>query len=435
MPKPGPFRPIHAKRLAVALLVILPMSCCLESAFSQRPSSSRYSLAVDEVALVNGKKLYGIVTQRNAMEGLSMIVERAWLQSTYPRFYAAQMNSALKRGIESRTQHLFRLEAWWKSRVKSEALVSFIDQEMERIEQERSVLQNEGLKNQPRFMLLRFSPAQVQNVYRQTAARHRFAGLGWKHKIKNVSTRNVKAIHRELESLKVDTESETFDLSSELATDHPQSEWQWQARVALVEYRLRSPLDFQGVGSNLIRVGDQPANPDLLNAWTAQLMGAGITGGGDVAELLNELGIAGSNESTNRWWDQAANVAESEDYAGFLVSRIVSESNSPRVTVETCFFAKVKPGQWRQVVSLEANASRNDIDPATLERIRKAPNVSQILKLAKGLGLDSTQLLDQAISQGAATEQALLKSTDRFAEFLERFTQHTDRPNLSLAHE
>ena len=55
---------------------------------------------------------------------------------------------------------------------------------------------------------------------------------------------------------------ESFDLSDQLTTSQEQSEEQWRARVALIEYQLCQPLDFQGTGSMLVRTGPRSGQPN-----------------------------------------------------------------------------------------------------------------------------------------------------------------------------
>jgi hypothetical protein len=422
------------KTATIVIFAITWLSCFVSNSIAQRPSSSRDSLAVDEVTLTGGKKMYGIVMQQDPNAGLTMMVERAWFEKTYPKLYATHLESELKSDIELKTKHLFRLEAWWKSRVDDADLVTFIDKEMERIEKERDARKVKGSADLKPFTVLVYPAAEIQNVHIQSPERHRIAGLGWKHNVDRVTTRSITAIKRDLENLKVDTNTETFDLSSQLPSTRDQSEFEWNSRVALVEFKLRTQLEFQGMGSNLIRIRpDKPADQQV-DAGTLMklLLGSGLAGGGQVDDLLKELGLPGTNNTETQWWKNAARIAEAENVSGFLVTRVIQNAASPIASVEHSFFAQVKPGQWKQVARLSASANRNDVEQANVDRIKDDPQVKKALSISKGLGLDSANAIDQAIRQGAATETALIESRNRFYEFLNRFTERTDRPMLSF---
>lgn len=415
----------------IAVLAVVWLSCSGLNSIAQRPSSSRYSLVVDEVTLTSGKKMYGIVIQRDPNAGLTMMVERAWFEKTYPKLYASHVTSEVKSDVAAKTNHLFRLEAWWKSRVDDAELVTFIDREMERIEKERNARKTNGINDLKPFTLLNYPASQVKNIFIQSAAHHKIAGLAWKHKFDRVTTRSVTAIKRELEKLNVDTNTETFDLSTQLSSTRDQSEIEWSARVALIEFKMRTQLEFQGSGRNLVRIN--PDKPVEIQTLMTQFMGSGLTGGGQLDELLKELGYSGTQKGLkDDWWKNAAEIAEAEGVLGFLVARVIQKPSNPVATVEHCFFAQIKPGQWKQVAKLAAIANRNNVNQTDVDRIKGDPQIQKVLGIAKGLGLGSGDVIDQAIRQGAATETALIESRNKFYKFLNRYTKRTDGPVLNF---
>lgn len=372
-----------------------------------------------------------------------MMIRRDWLEKTHRDLFQAHVAKESEKEIQAMTNHLFRLEAWWKSRKENSELVAFVDREMERIEKQRESKQkNQNPELQP-FTLINFPVAELRKFYQQPQERHQIAGIAWKHNIDRVTTRSIKSIQRELESKKIDWRKESFDLSDKLPSSQGQSDEQWRARVALIEYQLCQPLDFQGTGSMLLRIEPDQANlrPGDINAVMKQLMNSNMPS--NLSSLLSgnplfkELGI-GSNLQNNNlkqesdWWRSAAKVAESEKINGFLTARVVNEIGGNDAQVELCFFAYIKPDRWIEVIKIESRASHKDVNAAEIDRINNDPQVEGLLDIARGLGLGSGVIIDKAIRHGAATKLALDESKDKFHQFLERHVKRSDSPPLQI---
>lgn len=425
------------------LTVLIALACSISSSQAQLPSSSKKSLVVDEVITTDGKRFYGIILRNSNRDGLKMMIRRDWLEKTHRDLFQAHVAKESEKEIQAMTNHLFRLEAWWKSRKEKSELVAFVDREMERIEKQRESKQkNQNPELQP-FTLINFPVAELRKVYQQSHERHQIAGIAWKHNIDRVTTRSIKSIQRELESKNIDWRKESFDLSDKLPISQEQSEEQWSARVALIEYQLCQPLDFQGTGSMLLRIEPDQANlrPGDLNAMMEQLMNSNIQS--NLSSLLSgnplfkELGI-GSNLQNNNlkqesdWWRSAAKVAESEKINGFLTARVVNEIGGNDAQVELCFFAYIKPDHWIEVIKIESRVSHKDVNAAEIDRINNDPQVEGLLDIARGLGLGSGIIIDKAIRHGAATKLALDESKGEFYKFLERHVKRSDSPPLQI---
>lgn len=425
------------------LTVLIALACSISSSQAQLPSSSKKSLVVDEVITTDGKRFYGIILSNSNRDGLTIMIRRDWLEKTHRDLFQAHVAKESEKEIHAMTNHLFRLEAWWKSRKENSELVAFVDREMERIEKQRESKQkNQNPELQP-FTLINFPVAELQKVYQQSQERHQIAGIAWKHNIDRVTTRSVKAIQRELESKNIDWRKESFDLSDKLPSSQEQSEEQWSARVALIEYQLCQPLDFQGTGSMLLRIEPGQANlrPGDINAMMKQLMNSNMQS--NLSSLLSgnplfkELGIGSNLQSNNSkqesdWWRSAAEVAESEKINGFLTARVINEIGGNDARVELCFFAYIKPGQWIEVIKIESRASHKDVNAAEVDRINNDPQVEGLLDIVRGLGLGSGVIIDKAIRHGAATKLALDESKEEFYKFLERHVKHSDSPPLQI---
>jgi hypothetical protein len=425
------------------LTFLIALACSISSSQAQLPSSSKKSLVVDEVITTDGKRFYGIILRNSNRDGLTMMIRRDWLEKTHRDLFQAHVAKESEKEIQAMTNHLFRLEAWWKSRKENSELVAFVDREMERIEKQRESKQkNQNPELQP-FTLINFPVAELRKFYQQPQERHQIAGIAWKHNIDRVTTRSIKSIQRELESKKIDWRKESFDLSDKLPSSQGQSDEQWRARVALIEYQLCQPLDFQGTGSMLLRIEPDQANlrPGDINAVMKQLMNSNMPS--NLSSLLSgnplfkELGI-GSNLQNNNlkqesdWWRSAAKVAESEKINGFLTARVVNEIGGNDAQVELCFFAYIKPDRWIEVIKIESRASHKDVNAAEIDRINNDPQVEGLLDIARGLGLGSGVIIDKAIRHGAATKLALDESKDKFHQFLERHVKRSDSPPLQI---
>lgn len=425
----------------LAVLIILVLS--ISPLQAQLPSSSKKSLVVDEVITTDGKRFYGIILNNSNRDGLTIMIRRDWLEKTHPDLYQTHLADESEKEIQVLTNHLFRLEAWWKSRKDNSELVEFVDGEMERVEKQREAKQkNQNAKLQS-FTLLNFPSNKLKRVYRQPRERHHMAGIAWKHNIDRVTTRSIKAIRRDLEAKNIEWMKESFDLSNQLTVSQEQSEEQWRARIALIEYQLCQPLDFQGTGSMLVRTDPNQANlkPGDINAMMKELMNSnmqsdlnGLLSGNP---LLKDLGI-GNNFKNNQpkqdsnWWQSAAKTAESEKINGFLTARVINETAGNAARVELCFFAYIKPNQWKQIIKIESRASHNDVDAAQVDRINNDPQIKGLLDLTRGLGIGSSDMIEKAVRHGAATKLALEEAKDEFHQFLDRHIKRSDSPPLQI---
>ena len=414
----------------VASLALMILATAPANSHAQRPP--RKSLAVDEVLLNSGKRMYGIVLAQDQKTGVQLMVNRTWFAETYANIYKTHVESEVKTETDALTEHLFRLEAWWKSRVDDIRLVEFADEEMERIENLREDRKQNGAANLKPFTVVQIPMDEIKSLFRQSAARHKIAGLAWKHKIERVSSRPASALKRELLKQNVDVGKETFDLSSQLSANRRQSSREWNARLAILEYRLRDQLHFQGVGENLIRIDPaKPAGATDMQALLGQFMGSSLGGNGQVNELLGELGLAKPVEKKD-WWAKAAKIAKKDGFTGFAVKRLIQDFSSATVKVEYCFFAETKTNQWEQIATIIGSASRDSVDEGVMARIKADPQVESVLKTVENLGLHSGDAIEKAIRQGAATEAAMSDAQDKFDEFIDRYGRASDSPILNF---
>jgi hypothetical protein len=245
-----------------------------------------------------------------------------------------------------------------------------------------------------------------------------------------VEQRSVTSLRKDLEKQGIDPARERVDLAARLPIRR-QSESEWAARQALVEYQLRTPLDFQGSGDVLIRTGEGAAAADV-----GQLIVAALKSQIDnvLSDLLNEKGTVpratSQDEATS--FKPAIAAAEKADARGFRVTRVVPDAASGQVRVETQFVARLAAGNWKTVWGHSEQADATKVDPDKLEQIAADPRVKQALKLAESAGLGGESAIQQALRIGAATQQAQKQADSRFLEFRDRYLQHLDSPLLPL---
>ncbi len=435
------------KQQAAHWIVILAIIGLTTSSAAQRPSSPRKLLGVDEITLTSGKKLYGVVMDRHPDGGLTLVVERKWFGKTYPKLYKEHLAREIQSFEKSRTEALNKLDRWEKERSNDVDLIEFIKEEKARITKQHENTESKNIAKQP-FTVISYLASDIREVFIQPAERRHIVGCAWKHKLDRVTHRTTAALARDLKKRGVDIATEKVDLSDQVASSTTQSENQWNARVALFEYVLRKKLDYQGTGSNLIRiVENNPANAqDLLGQFLSGELNLGalegglgdLSGRGLVDELLKELNLDNRSDrdrsNQTAWWNATTEAAERDGFRGVRVTRVAQSFGSPIAKVETIFFAKMAPGKWKQIAMFSATANGNQQSPEDIERIKADPQVQKVLGVVRGLGLglDGNSVLETAIRQGAATEKAMQECEQKFLKFVDRYTVNMDSPPLSI---
>ncbi len=426
----------------VGLISVLFIAGIISPLQAQRSKATRKLYAVDEVILNSGNRMYGIVQNRNDSDELQLVVERAWFQKHFPKNYSIHAKLEFKQAQSSFTQQLDRLKKWQLNHPNDERLLEFIDQEVERVASAQAPFRADNKQPQTsRFTLVNYSRNEIRAVNAQDPANIRVAGVAWKHKVRKVSSRTVAALQRDLKKLKIDIETETFDLSAEMFGTPNQSDKEWNARVALFEYVLFKELNFQGLGTNLIRVDkDNPAKAaDLIQGMVGGAGqghgGLGGLGGNGLGELLKELNLGEGNqpnEAKELWWTAATKIAEKENIKGLRISRVIQVLANPVSTVEDYFIAEVSPGIWRPVIQVSNGVNRNEVEQSDMDELENDPRIKQALTIAKGLGINSDNAIKTALRHGAATNLARKKSQEMFFDELDRFTERTDGPALLI---
>jgi hypothetical protein len=252
--------------------------------------------------------------------------------------------------------------------------------------------------------------------------------LAWQEELPDVETRDANTLKQMLVKQGVPLEGPLPDLSGRLPAQ-PQSEREWAARLALVEYALGRPLDFQGMGSTIVQTGaDQPV--DLATALPKLLQ---EQVGSVLDDLLGNAKPAAKPVDDRELLKPAIAAAEKAGARGFRVTRLQLNAETSQVLVETRFVARLSPDDWQPVWAAVEQADGRQARPAQEEQIEADPQLQTALKSIQSLGLGVEEGLRQAIRVGAATMAAQQAADGRFFELRERYTRRLDGPRLPVA--
>lgn len=406
-------------RIFFALMVLCPTPV-----FSQLPQVAESRLGVDSVKIEGGKRLYGFLLSRRVDQSLVFSVGRQWLETTYPQLFAEWTALERDRFVQSRQQRVERLAAWIENRPDDRRLVSFLEDELTRFSEMR--LEDVGKR---KFVIIELPPARYREIFSQPSDRRKIAGLAFQNDLDDVTTTPVSQLRKKLVELGVDVETEDVNLSREVEATS-ESDRQWVARKAVVEYALRKQLEFQGTGSLLVRKTETPD----ASALVAQMLGGGL-GEDPISQLGAELGLPEfqkPKEQSASWWKRATEEAEREGFCGVSITRLNQNTLSSTVTVEAYFFAMEKPGNWFQVVRFASQANAAEQTEDQLKRIHEDPQVKSVLDTLKGLGLGNQGLVDQALRHGAATQKALQDAAGQFNAFVSQNARALDSQPIAL---
>lgn len=386
-------------------------------------SVPRDQLTVDVVSLKTGRSLRGAVLDRSSKGDLSIAVSRSWLKQAHPTYYEqAAVADALSQR-EAWTQTRDRLKSLLESPPDRPRLVFFYRSELERLEE----LLAKDDPPETVFLVLDLPAASVGRVTLAKSERRRLALLAWQEEIPDVETRDANSLKQILVKEGVPLEGPLPDLSDRIPA-RPQSEREWAARLAIVEYALGRPLDFQGMGSTVVQTGaDQPVDlatvlPKLLQEQVGSILD----------DLLGNARRAEKPQDDRELLKPAIAAAEKTGSRGFRLTRLQLNAETSQVMVETRFVARLSPENWQPVWAAVEQADGKQVRPEQEEQIEADPQLQTALKSIKSLGLGVEDGLRQAIRVGAATMAAQQAADGRFFELRDRYTRRMDGPRLPV---
>jgi hypothetical protein len=290
-------------------------------------------LAVDQVSLRGGPRLLGAVLGREADGTLAIAVGRAWLKKTHPKFYEQALRDETVETRAALTELRDRIADWRKSRPDERELDFFLGREAERVESELKAFEAGTRSEVAQFMVLDLAPGKIEHVVNQPPQRKRVAAAAWREGLADVETRSVAGLSQELTKLKADQVDDADALLDSLPPRR-QNEAAWAARRAIVEYRFRKPLDFQGTGDVVVRAGDAPKAVDLAQLIDGILKSVGGDALGDLADPPAAGGGSRkpprNNGSAEKWLATATRMAEADGVEGFRVTRVEQDLAAKR---------------------------------------------------------------------------------------------------------
>jgi len=375
--------------------------------------------AVEQVTLKNGTRLIGLITSPDTAGEVTLVADREWLRRHAPREFAQATLGDAERGGAILAEQRARLEAWHKSRAEWEALAAHLQSELAAI-----VEREARWKKQPeppsQLVLVRVPQLKIRRVFRKPAADRRLAAAAWELKLSDVENRGASSLLAEVREHGVKLDTHQPDLSDRFGL-LAQTDEQWQARKALVEYKfLREPA-FQGMGAVLVRVGARGQAADLAQL-VPELIQERLQG--QLAELLGGSQGQQSAEHQQTAIKKALADLPAEEFTGCQITVLDHDAGLRQVRVTGWFFVRFSEGAWREIWQTAITADPANVSPERLEDLKADPQIQGIEKVFDGLGLGgSGDVLETALRFGAATQEAQLAVDKAFGEYLSESTR------------
>ncbi len=390
----------------------------MNAALAQLPQVNDSRIGLDMVRL-GGKRVYGFVLSERHDRSLQMAVERSWLRQHHPQLYEQRQALERQQLTRARDQLETRISDWMEDRQgpDDDVLQRFLQSQLSRI-------QNSSIKEQSksRFMLLVLERSDLREIKLQQPDSRHIAGLAYQFGLDDVVTTPANMLELRLIEQGIDPESEVVDLSDQVPAWQLQSDRQWAAKKALVEYQLREALDYQGTSNNMMRKSAVGVD---VGALVGTMLGTSQFDA--IGQLGAELGLPEfkqfSAKQKSDWSSKITREAEAEGFIGVQVTRLEQNLLSPLVTVETTFLARDQPGSWFVVFKTSASENANAQPADRVREIKEDPQIKMILDTLAQLGLvladrQGGDRLEQALRHGVATERALGRAQGEFNSFL-----------------
>ncbi len=439
----------HNLHRVVAVVAVIIVCSIPTNAVAQR-RSSQSELAVDVVRLRSGERLFGAVFGELPDGTVRMAVQRNWLRQSLPEFYrSVAADEAMDQRLMTETL-IERIDLWIsdvEARPGRESelsqLLGFLNDQRQQLQERSERLlavandagKEEGLDTQ--FVLLNLSRKQLVSRFVQPPERRRIALLSWREHFREVETQTADQLREALESRKIEIEDngDPVDLSDRVPPE-AQSDTEWAARQAIVEFQLVQQLEYHGIGGVFVRTDGDAAQTDLA-AVLPQLLQGQLTS--QLADLLNEpgLGNAGAGKTkpsvaaSTAALGPAIHEAEQLDRRGLRATQLDLNMARGEARVTEQFVAKMPDGEWKIVWSATVTEDARKSRAAAEEQIANDPQVKPLLQIAEQLGGAGDQIRT-AVRFGAATMAAQQTAAARFFAFRDRHTARIDGPALTM---
>ncbi len=382
--------------------------------------------AAELVVLNDGTRMEGLWGPDDGAGNFTFVVRRAWLKQHDAATHDRLSESEAESSRTARQTTLNRLQDWRKGVDKPAGLVSFLEAELNRLEKAQTQAAEDA--DSP-YLVARFDHGQVERHFRQPNDRRALLAWAWLNDVAKAENQPAGTLQRECQKLGGDPAASALELTSKLPPG-PESEDQWSARQALIEFRFQQEPHFQGTAGVLIRDGAE-AGGDLAQLAT-QLLGDQLGG------ILTEAGLdGGANASPAARYEKSLRSALAEagkdGFRGVRVTRLEQNPLTQSCTVHGQFLVRVTDGTWRVVWEHSARADRSQVGSnEDVKRLEQDPRISKVIAAARALGVDGDTLA-AALAAGAATESALEPVHAAFAEFMLSHAMKVDGSPVTLS--
>lgn len=380
-------------------------------------------LAGDQVLLRNGSKLRGVLFEQSD-KSVTLLVSAKWLSVTNAKLHQSSRRETMAAHEAGLEQLVRRLKAEPPHAV--EAIALYFKQQLENAQDEW----NKADDFDPEFLWVTLAPKEVARVEATTQEHRQLLTWAWSEGLDRAEARSVEDLSRDLKARNVSPVGWPLPFIERLPA-REQTDNEWAARRALVEYGLGSRLDFQGTGDVLVRAGKEAqadAGPLLVDLLKQQLQS-------QLGDLLGERPAknGGNNAAKTESLAKAIQTAESEKKNAFRATRLELATDLQQASVTTQFVVRLPDGSWRTVFQHTERADANKARPEIEKRIQDDPQVKRVLDLTRQLGVVGDGQIQQAVRFGAATMTAQQTCDREFAAFRDVYLPSLVRPTLSVA--
>ena len=373
----------------------------------------------DVVRLADGDVIRGQVVRQSPDGTVLVAARRAWLEQAHPRLArqtAAEEAGQTRAAVEQLAGRIDAMLAAPPGRF-DESLVALLRREQARV----TAMLEADSPTVPQFIWLALPGNRVRGVERAEPAWRQTVQWAWHENLDGAETTSQRDLARALEERGVDPTAPPPSLVDRLPPS-PQSDDQWQARVALLEDAYGKSVTFQGTGDIVVRSDREVTIEALLPVVTQMLSG-------DVGGLLDLLGGGGGGRpavAEDRWLASARRQAGSDGH--FRATRVQTKPEQGVVDVESAFEVRLADGTWATVWRDRQQVDATQPRAGLEERIAGDPRVGQALQAIKAFGAIDEAALTEAIRFGAATMEAQEMIDMRFAAFRSDHTLRLDSP-------
>ncbi|MBM3965489.1 MAG: hypothetical protein FJ308_10575 [Planctomycetes bacterium] len=385
--------------------------------------------------LVDGTRLIGLMLGDNVSD-VFFACRREWMQTQDPQYpkRAAAIANEERKAYEQLRDRLTPLVA----ANTNEKLASFLVQDLERAQ---NWLASET-HAESELVLLILPKREVKRLLLPEAPRRidffNMAVWAWSKRLNASEDATATSLREDLrkQGIGIELIADTPDLGRRFQAI-PQSDSEWTARLALVEYSRVHAIDFQGTQGISIRIdpGKEADVASLLQKTLSQqtssllseLLGEKLSQKNKRDERSQNPLAAGTD---TRWYDSPRSQLLNPEEHYFRTTEVATDLPSGNVNVRSAFVVKMPDGTWTAIWNTEVDDNTSKGRADSIQRLNEDPQIQSLKNLLGGLGLASDENLNRALQAGASTMQAQQEANYRFEKFRQRYLNQLDVPIL-----